>query len=148
MCSHSTPSVCGTCSRKFSISLNTVTVFDAMIADYLLDATRPATSFAMLCERVCPNQKQNVAMLFSLQRSMHRELEEANMSKLYSEMELPLAGVLLRWNIRGSVWMRHSQAVADAVPPTSRANRSPSFIYELTGETFNILSPLNSAKCC
>ena len=72
-----------------------------MIADYLLDATRPATSFAMLCERVCPNQKQNVAMLFSLQESMLRELEEANMSKLYSEMELPLASVLFEMEHTG-----------------------------------------------
>ena len=125
--------------EKFSISLN-ATVFDAMIADYLLDATRPATSFAMLCERVCPNQKQNVAMLFSLQESMMRELEEANMSKLYSEMELPLASVLFEMEHTG---FRVDRDILKQLQ-TQFNEQSESLakrIYELTGETFNILSP-------
>jgi len=125
--------------EKFSISLN-ATVFDAMIADYLLDATRPATSFAMLCERVCPNQKQNVAMLFSLQESMLRELEEANMSKLYSEMELPLASVLFEMEHTG---FRVDRDILKQLQ-TQFNEQSESLakrIYELTGETFNILSP-------
>jgi DNA polymerase I-like protein with 3'-5' exonuclease and polymerase domains len=41
---------------QFGITLRTQ-VFDAMIADYLLDATRPSTSFAMLCERFDANAK-------------------------------------------------------------------------------------------
>lgn len=125
--------------EKFSISLN-ATVFDAMIADYLLDATRPATSFAMLCERVCPNQKQNVAMLFSLQESMLRELEEANMSKLYSEMELPLASVLFEMEHTG---FRVDRDILKQLQTqfNEQSEKLAKRIYELTGETFNILSP-------
>ena len=124
---------------KFSILLN-ASVFDAMIADYLLDATRPATSFAMLAERICPSQKPNAAMLFSMQESMLRELDEANMTKLYTEMELPLARVLYQMEHEGfrvdRNILKQLQAQFNEQSETLAKN-----IYETTGVTFNILSP-------
>ncbi|HWQ97496.1 MAG TPA: DNA polymerase I [Clostridia bacterium] len=125
--------------EKFSISIN-APVLDAMIADYLLDATRPATSLAMLCERVCPNQKPNCAMLFSLKESMLRELDDANMTKLYTEMELPLASVLFEMEHTG---FRVDRDILKQLQ-TQFNEQSESLakrIYESTGETFNILSP-------
>jgi DNA polymerase-1 len=124
---------------KFSISLR-ARVFDAMIADYLLDATRPATSLSQLAERICPNQTPNAAMLFFMQERMMQELEEANMSKLYAEMELPLASVLFEMEREGfrvdRDILKQLQAQFNAQSETLAKE-----IYETTGETFNILSP-------
>lgn len=124
---------------KFSIPL-VASVFDAMIADYLLDATRPATSFVQLSERICPDQKPNAAMLFSMRESMLKELDEANMTRLYTEMELPLAEVLFEMEQEG---FRVDRGILKQLQAQFNA-QSESLakeIYESTGETFNILSP-------
>lgn len=124
---------------KFSISLR-ARVFDAMIADYLLDATRPATSLLQLAERICSNQSTNAAMLFFMQEHMLQELEEANMTKLYTEMELPLASVLFEMEREGfrvdRDILKQLQAQFNAQSETLAKE-----IYETTGESFNILSP-------
>ena len=124
---------------RFDISLR-ARVFDAMIADYLLDATRPATSFAMLCERVDANATPNAAMLFGLRDHMLPQLEESNMTKLYTEMELPLSIVLYEMEREGfrvdRTILKQLQAQFNE-QSESLAKR----IYESTGETFNILSP-------
>jgi len=125
--------------EKFSISIN-ANVFDAMIADYLLDATRPATSLAMLCERICPSQKPNAAMLLTMRESMLHELDEANMSKLYAEMELPLASVLFEMEHTG---FRVDRDILKQLQAqfNEQSESLAKRIYETTGETFNILSP-------
>ena len=123
----------------FSIPLN-ATVFDAMIADYLLDATRPATTLTMLCERVYPSQKANVSMLFSLRDAMIGELDAADMTQLYAGMELPLAKVLYEMECEG---FRVDRDILRQLQ-TQFNEQSESLaarIYELTGESFNILSP-------
>ncbi len=125
--------------QKFSITLQ-ASVFDAMIADYLLDATRPATSFAILSERLCPNGKPNAAMLFSMRDRMLRELEEANMSKLYFEMELPLARVLFEMEREGFRVDRDMLKQLQA-QFNEQSEALAKEIYRSTGETFNILSP-------
>ena len=124
---------------QFGISLK-ASVFDAMIADYLLDATRPATSFVMLGERLCPNQKPNAAMLFSMQETMLKELDEANMTKLYTEMELPLAGVLYEMEHEG---FRVDRDILSQLQTqfNEQSEALAKQIYETTGITFNILSP-------
>ena len=124
---------------KFSIQLN-ARVFDAMIADYLLDATRPATSFFMLAERICPSQKPNAAMLFSMHESMLRELDAANMTKLYTDMELPLACVLYQMEHEG---FRVDRGILKQLQAqfNEQSESLAKSIYETTGETFNILSP-------
>ncbi|MEA4870509.1 MAG: DNA polymerase I [Christensenella sp.] len=124
---------------KFQISLN-ATVFDAMIADYLLDATRPSTSFAMLCERFDTHTKPNAAMLLSLKERMMHALREANMMKLYDEMELPLAKVLFEMEREG---FRVDREILKQlqIQFNEQSESLAKRIYELTGETFNILSP-------
>lgn len=124
---------------KFSIMLKT-RVFDAMIADYLLDATRPATNFKLLCERFCQNQKPNAAMLFPLRETMIRDLDEANMTRLYTDMELPLAGVLYEMEREG---FRVDRSVLNQLQAqfNEQSETLAKRIYESTGETFNILSP-------
>ena len=124
---------------KFTIEL-AANVFDAMIADYLLDATRPATSFSLLCERICPNQKPNAAMLFSMQESMTQELQEANMTRLYAEMELPLSRVLYEMEREG---FRVDRDILKQLQTqfNDQSAQLAKEIYAETGETFNILSP-------
>lgn len=124
---------------RFGITLR-ARVFDAMIADYLLDAMRPATSFAMLCERFDANAAPNAAMLFSMRDQMIAQLQDANMTKLYAEMELPLASVLYEMEREG---FRVDRTILRQLQ-TQFNNQSEALakqIYESTGETFNILSP-------
>ena len=124
---------------RFGIPLR-AKVFDAMIADYLLDATRPATSFPMLCERFDVNTAPNAAMLFELRDRMLVQLQEANMTKLYEEMELPLSCVLYDMEREGFRVdldiLKQLQAQFDEQSAALEKQ-----IYESTGETFNILSP-------
>jgi len=124
---------------RFGIALNAA-VFDAMIADYLLDATRPSPSFAVLCERSDPDCKPNAAMLFALKERMTRQIEQAGMTKLYEEMELPLSLVLYDMERVGfyadETILKDLQAKFNG-----QIEVLASRIYELTGETFNILSP-------
>lgn len=124
---------------KFQITMQ-ASVFDAMIADYLLDATRPATSFAMLCERFDPNAPPNAAMLFAMQDSMKAQLQEANMTKLYTEMELPLASVLYEMEREGFRVDRDMLKQLQA-QFNEQSEALAKQIFETTGETFNILSP-------
>ncbi len=124
---------------KFDISLN-ASVFDAMIADYLLDATRPATSLSMLCERFDPRATPNAALLFPMRTRMLRELDEAGMAKLYSEMELPLSCVLYGMEREG---FRVDKDILLQLQTQFNAQIETlaNDIYASTGETFNILSP-------
>ncbi|MDO4573130.1 MAG: 5'-3' exonuclease H3TH domain-containing protein, partial [Clostridia bacterium] len=66
-------------------------VFDAMIADYLLNAIRPAGSLRALCQQRLSAEREDAAALFLLREPMLRELDEAGMAGLYTDMELPLA---------------------------------------------------------
>lgn len=124
---------------RFNILLR-AHVFDAMIADYLLDATRPATSFAMLCERVDANATPNAAMLFGLSDHMLPQLKESNMTKLYTEMELPLSSVLYEMEREG---FRVDRTILKQLQAqfNEQSESLAKKIYESTGETFNILSP-------
>jgi DNA polymerase I len=124
---------------KFHITLQ-APLFDAMIADYLIDATRPATSFAMLYERYDSHTKPNAAMLFTMREDMLRGLANANMTRLYTEMELPLSGVLFDMEQAG---FRVDRDILRQLQ-TQFNDQSESLakrIYKSTGETFNILSP-------
>jgi DNA polymerase-1 len=124
---------------SFGITLK-ARVFDAMIADYLLDATRPAPSFTALCERFDAYAKPSAALLFPLYERMTRELVRAGMTDLYEEMELPLSHVLYDMEREGFFV---DEAILKQLQSQfgEQAERLAKQIYELTGETFNILSP-------
>lgn len=123
----------------FGITLN-ASVFDAMIADYLLDATRPATTFTALSERFDAHTKPNASMLFSMQKRMMKELEQAGMTKLYTDMELPLSSVLFDME---RVGFRVDEDILKELQTrfNEQSEALAKQIYSLTGETFNILSP-------
>ncbi len=124
---------------RFGISLN-AQVFDAMIADYLLDATRPAQTLDALCTRYDPEAKANAAVLFSLQTKMHSKLEQFGMTRLYEDMELPLSVVLYEMEREGFFV---DETILKELQERFRAQSEElaKRIYELTGETFNLLSP-------
>ncbi len=71
---------------------------------------------------------------------LREKLEENNMWKLYREMELPLADVLLRMELYGiqaqaARLIEYSQVLQQRIEELEHA------IYEQAGETFNINSP-------
>ncbi len=115
-------------------------VFDAMIADYLINAIRPAGSFAALSERRFFTSDAHAAQLFSLRDTMNAELAQADMSALYSRMEAPLADLLFEMEQTGfrvdEAMLLHLQNEFGA-----RIQTLSDEIFELVGERFQILSP-------
>ncbi len=115
-------------------------VFDAMIADYLLNAIRPAGSLPALASKRLHTEQMGAAALFPLHRGMMRALEEAGMLSLYQDMELPLSKVLFDMERRGFYVderiLRQLQSQF-----TARIEALAAQIYDMVGGEFNILSP-------
>lgn len=114
--------------------------FDAMIADYLLNAIRPATTLQQTCERHLGTLQASAALLFPLRERMRTLLEQQSMTSLYDDMELPLSGVLYHMECEG---FRVDDTVLLQMQSQfeTRAGELASEIYTQAGETFNILSP-------
>ncbi|MBR2155360.1 MAG: DNA polymerase I, partial [Clostridia bacterium] len=120
----------------FGIRLNG-NVFDAMIADYLLHAIHPADSLKTLCSE--RGMADGPAALIRLAPAMREEMQKKGMLSLYDDVELPLTGVLFDMEREGI-----------AVDKDMLSDLSEKFalriaeieqrIYELAGESFNILS--------
>ncbi len=114
--------------------------FDAMIADYLLNATQPASELQSLLHVRTGSNEVNACDLFALAAPMLEELKEKDLDELYNTMELPLTGVLYRMEKQGFL-------VDTAVLNELNAQFAKTIdalaadIYEQAGETFNILSP-------
>ncbi len=115
-------------------------VFDLMIADYLLNAVRPAGTLAALVERRLHGETCCAALLFSLRDAMQRELVEADMLPLYTDMEYPLSKVLFEMEREGFLVDEAILHALGAQFERQIADLSAE-IYALAGETFNILSP-------
>ena len=115
-------------------------VFDAKIADYLLQSNRPTESLAALCIEKLGVEHPNAACLFALRPGMEAALRENGMEKLYREMELPLQDVLFDMECAG---VRVDDAVLKELHVRFReeADALERRIYERAGEKFNILSP-------
>jgi hypothetical protein len=71
---------------------------------------------------------------------MMKELEQAGMTKLYTEMELPLSSVLFDME---RVGFRVDEDILKELQTrfNEQSEALAKQIYSLTGETFNILSP-------
>ena len=124
---------------RYGVELRGVS-FDAMIADYLLHAVRPAGTLAALTERRERTDRPNAAHLIRMQPAMMREIEQAGMTPLYRDMEMPLADVLYDMECTG---FSVDDAVLTAMK-TEFEEKTASLaerIYVLAGERFNILSP-------
>ena len=124
---------------RYGISVN-ARVFDAMIADYLLNAIRPAGSLEILLEQRLHTEKGNAAMLFALERPMLDAISKADMDSLYQGMELPLSTVLYEMETEGflvdGAILRELQGQFK-----TRSEELEQAVYREAGETFNILSP-------
>lgn len=115
-------------------------VFDAMIADYLLNAIRPSGSLRVLCQQRLSAERADAAALFTLHEPMLKGLADLAMQSLYTDMELPLSEVLYDMEREGflvdETILRELQSQFGA-----RASVLAEAIYRHAGREFNILSP-------
>jgi len=113
--------------------------FDAMIADYLLNALHPAKDTGTLVSESGLAHIPAPAALALLRSRMLEKLRENEMLKLFSDIELPLAGVLFDMEKTG---FPIDKAVLTELGSDmeKRINALAEEIFELAGESFNILS--------
>ncbi|MEG1525116.1 MAG: DNA polymerase I [Clostridia bacterium] len=125
--------------NKYAIMLK-CSVFDAMIADYLLNAIRPAGSLAALAAQSLHQDDAGAAALFTLEPVMMRALETAEMLPLYQNMEMPLSNVLFEMEIDG-FYVDEPILLSLQTQFGERLETLTAEIYGQAGEQFNILSP-------
>lgn len=114
--------------------------FDCMIADYLLNANRPADSMTELCEQRLHVALPNAAHLLAIQPIMEQELKSKEMWELYTQIELPLARVL--FDMESTGFLIDEKVLSElSVSFGQRTKQLESEIYALAGESFNVLSP-------
>ena len=114
-------------------------IFDVELAAYLLqpEKDRAARNIAF------DNGDDLAATLTALEKIAPRyekSLDDADLTRLYREMELPLTKVLARMEERG-VFVDRAQLKIKSAQMTERIAALEQSIYELAGETFNINSP-------
>lgn len=114
-------------------------VFDCRIADYLLNALRPADEPALLTERYLGFSSATAAMLLSAKDKLVPSLEQQGMTSLYTDMELPLMRLLYKMETDG---VRVDEQVLLELGNRfdARASELEQQIYAQAGERFNILS--------
>ncbi len=113
--------------------------FDAMIADYLLNALHPAKDTITLVSESGLAHIPAPAALAILRSRMLEKLLENEMLALFRDIELPLAGVLFDMEKTG---FPIDKAVLTELGSEmeKRINALAEEIFELAGESFNILS--------
>lgn len=113
--------------------------FDAMIVDYLLNATRPTPSLAALAQERLGAQSASACALMRLYEPMTVQMNADGLMELYETVERPLIGVLFRMEHQGFFVdpgvLRELNAQFAA-----RIDELAAGIYEQAGENFNILS--------
>lgn len=112
--------------------------FDAMIADYLINATRPADSLDTLLNGREAGAR-GAAGLWRVHPAMLNVLEEMELGGIYRDMEMPLVEVLFEMERVGFAIDRGILIELEAAFKR-RICELGSRIHELCGETFNILS--------
>ena len=113
---------------------------DAMIADYLLNAIRPAATFQQLAEQTLHTTAPRASQLFTIRSRQMRQLAEEHMADLYSKIEMPLSDVLLSMERKGFP-VDETVLLGLQKRFDERIRSLQSEIYALAGENFNILSP-------
>ena len=114
--------------------------FDAMIVDYLLNATRPATSLAALAQERLHVQEASACALMRLYGPMMEQMRQDGLSELYETVGTSAdRRAFPVWSIRDSVWIRDVLKELTKQFAT-RIDELAAQIYEQAGETFNILS--------
>lgn len=124
---------------KFGIRF-ACTEFDAMIADYLINAIHPADSLVALNLEQLGVKTDGAAPLFILYKKLTAELEAKGLMSVYKDIELPLINVLYDMEQRG--FMVDAVTLEELSADFGRQmNRLSDSIYSMAGEKFNILSP-------
>ena len=114
--------------------------FDAMIADYLLSSNHPIDSFAALCFERLNSKTPSAGLLFPLMAEMMEELREKGMSRLYDEVEMPLADVLFSMENTGFALDRSVLDQLHEAFSKRQAELAEQIYAAAEGERFNILS--------
>lgn len=112
--------------------------FDAQICDYLLSTHRPAESFRTFAEE--QGAPLHAASLFTLRAGQDAQIAQVGMASLRDDMEMPLQRVLFEMEREGFS-MQADTLHAIGTELSAKLNAVSAEIYELAGETFNILSP-------
>ena len=122
----------------FGVALNGE-IFDAMLADYLLNALHPAKTLDVLAEESGIGER-GAAALIVLKPKLEQMLERSGMTELYRNVELPLEHVLFDMESAGFMLDRE---VLCSLGETmaARSEELAKEIHALAGESFNILSP-------
>ena len=107
-------------------------IFDAELASYLLYPERD--------KAIRTADLNSVVTLEEVAARYEKLLADANLTKLYREIELPLTEVLARMENRG-VFVDKAQLEKKSAEMSERIATLEQNIYELAGETFNINSP-------
>lgn len=126
------------------ISLNNAT-FDLTLAAYLLNVNAGDYSLERLCAEYGAPQENEGAALKALCCELHAQLEETGMSRLLTEIELPLAQVLASMELDGiaiDVAALHSFG-EQLLPQIDSAEKR---IHELAGHEFKVNSPKQLSK--
>lgn len=124
--------------NRYGISCSGIE-FDAMIADYLLNAIHPANDLSTLAQE-CGVEDTGAAAIVKLRCILADKLEKENMTELYEKVELPLISVLFDMERTGFKTDRQILTSLGG-DMDARAKMLAEQIYELADEEFNILSP-------
>lgn len=124
---------------RYGIELGGV-AFDAMIADYLLHATRPSATLKALCADTWGEGSQYDAhSIFVLYPLMMKQLEEKALMNLYTDIELPLIDVLCDME-RTGFKVDTDMLSSLGGDMSARIGELEAQIYDLAGGKFSILS--------
>lgn len=125
----------------YGLQLNSVK-YDVCIMQYLVEY-RSYKDLPSLCAAY--GYGGYGAGVFALSAALMDKLTELDMSKLYNEIELPLADLLYRMEAEG---IKVDEQLLGKMSADMRAelDKISAEIHELAGETFNINSPMQLSK--
>lgn len=120
-------------------------VFDVMLAAYLLNPSENAYSLQRLAMSYLNREydgspSSGSVLLYDLKKELEPKIEEYRLSRLFCEIELPLASVLCDMEKTGFK-IDVSGLCAFSAELEKTANERTEEIYAMTGELFNINSP-------
>ena len=111
---------------------------DVGLAGYLIEPSE-STSVSKLCDRQL-GQAASARNLYALADKLRGQLDRQGMRRLFDEVEMPLASVLYDMEREG---FRVDRAALTQLQEQfgQKLSELQQAVYEVTGETFNILSP-------
>ena len=124
--------------EPYSVALNNI-VFDAMIADYLLNALHPAKDLKTLADESGLAGVPAPAALIALCEAQTAKLKENGLLALFTDIELPLT--LTLYDMEKTGFMIDREVLTElGADMGERIRALEGEIHALAGEEFNILS--------